>query len=209
MNSRFDNIFCINLDRRPDRWEDSLIEFSKNNIEVERVSAVDGALITSKGELNQKNKRIKPEEIGCSLSHLKVLKLIVERDYKKAMILEDDVIFRDDISTFFNANYHLIPEDYDMVSLCSSYIVKPVTINSVIVKNMGSYTSGSYMITKEFAKICIQKIEEMYLRRAVDVVYSILQPDHSCYSFNPNIAWQRGNHSDIQGKFMDYKSLIP
>ena len=209
MNKNFDAVFCINLNRRPDRWKESLKEFEKHNIIVERISAVDGETIKSRGEPNQKNKRIKPAEIGCSLSHLKALKTMIERGYEKILVLEDDVVFRDDISVFFNDNYHKIPDNWDMVLLCSSVIVKPLPVNDVIVKTMGAYSTAAYMITNSYAKTCIEKIEELHLRRAVDVVYSILQPDHNCYSFNPNIAWQRGGHSDIQGKYMDYSFLVP
>ena len=39
----FEKTYCVNLDRRPDRWSESLDEFNKFNLtSIERVSAVDG-----------------------------------------------------------------------------------------------------------------------------------------------------------------------
>ena len=40
LNEFFDKIFCINLDSRPDRWEECEKMFSHYNLEVERVSAI-------------------------------------------------------------------------------------------------------------------------------------------------------------------------
>ena len=39
----FDRTFCVNLDRRMDRWEECLFEFDKYNLtNVGRFTAVDG-----------------------------------------------------------------------------------------------------------------------------------------------------------------------
>lgn len=42
INSCFDRIYVMNLDRRPDRWEKVLRRTKKHNIDVSRFSAVDG-----------------------------------------------------------------------------------------------------------------------------------------------------------------------
>src|SRR5262245_16092818 len=52
----FDVIYCINLDRRPDRWRDARAEFEALGIaeRVERVPAVD----------------LSRPQLGCCLSHI-------------------------------------------------------------------------------------------------------------------------------------------
>ena len=47
VNTVFDGVFCINLDRRRDRWEQALEAFESVSIRVERVSAVDGKELSS------------------------------------------------------------------------------------------------------------------------------------------------------------------
>ena len=42
LNLYFDKIYCINLDRRDDRWEECIVEFNKHNLIVERYKAFDG-----------------------------------------------------------------------------------------------------------------------------------------------------------------------
>ena len=42
LNTYFDKIICINLDRRKDRWDHSLKQFRKIGLNVKRYSAIDG-----------------------------------------------------------------------------------------------------------------------------------------------------------------------
>ena len=53
LSKYFDKKFCINLDRRPDRWDIVSDEFNKWGIkDVERVSAVDGKTVEQKKEID-------------------------------------------------------------------------------------------------------------------------------------------------------------
>ena len=47
MINKIDKTYCINLDRRPDRWEKMKTQFIDHNIQVERFSAIDGRLLTN------------------------------------------------------------------------------------------------------------------------------------------------------------------
>ena len=42
VNKVFDKVYCINLDKRTDRWKEVSTFFRKYNIQVERFRAVDG-----------------------------------------------------------------------------------------------------------------------------------------------------------------------
>jgi len=76
----FDEIYCINLERRVDRWKQCQSEFDKIGIanKVIRFKAFD----------NKEN----PKK-GCYDSHLSVIKLAYERKLKNVLIFEDDVAF--------------------------------------------------------------------------------------------------------------------
>ena len=76
----FDEIYCINLERRTDRWKQCKSEFDKIGItdKVIRFNAFD----------NKEN----PKK-GCYDSHLSVIKLANERKLKNVLIFEDDVAF--------------------------------------------------------------------------------------------------------------------
>ena len=73
----FDKTYCVNLDRRIDRWADSMNEFKRFNlIEVERVSAIDGKTI------EQENTQINKSEIALILTNIKIIKKAKKRKVK-------------------------------------------------------------------------------------------------------------------------------
>jgi hypothetical protein len=75
----FDAIYCINLDRRTDRWARTLAELEQLGIagRVERLSALEG---TSGLD-------------GCRRSHLEIARRAQERGLENVLVFEDDVVF--------------------------------------------------------------------------------------------------------------------
>jgi hypothetical protein len=112
LNHYFDGIFCINLERRKDRWDVVSKRFKDNDILVERVVAYDGnwelvknewnpiynSLAIKYGEKFTKN----PSEVGfiensfayaTLCTHIKIIQIAKQRGLKKILIFEDDVVF--------------------------------------------------------------------------------------------------------------------
>nr|XP_051697504.1 procollagen galactosyltransferase 2 isoform X2 [Oryctolagus cuniculus] len=101
----FDEIFMINLKRRQDRRGRMLRTLYEQEIEVQVVEAVDGkALNTSQlkalhiemlpGYRDPYSSRpLTRGEIGCFLSHYSVWKEVMDRELRKALVIEDDVRF--------------------------------------------------------------------------------------------------------------------
>jgi hypothetical protein len=78
----FEKIYCINLDSRPDRWE-QFLKFAKElGIEdrVERISAV-------------VRDDVKDPKYGCLLSHYTIMKSSKENNLKNYFVFEDDASF--------------------------------------------------------------------------------------------------------------------
>jgi len=114
-------IFLINLVRctaRLDRMNDRL---EKLGLSFERVAAVDAKALTE-GEKESLDpprlwqmKRF-PSEIACYASHLKTMRLIVERQLPRAVVLEDDAALEEDFAAWTQHNCP-IPEDTDVLKL--------------------------------------------------------------------------------------------
>ena len=104
-------IFCINLERRPDR----LTSFKQNcPFNFVRIDAVDGAIMNiSNCEKNVlkllNNKPHISGETGCKLSHYRCWKTCVDG----CIIFEDDIEFSENIEEQFSKL--LIPPDCDLV----------------------------------------------------------------------------------------------
>ncbi|HOB03181.1 MAG TPA: glycosyltransferase family 25 protein [Casimicrobium huifangae] len=90
--------YLINLDRSPQRLAAMQARLAELGIAHARIAAVDGAQLTDEEFLrhtveNRYYKPIRRGEVGCYLSHLKVLQAFLASDAHYALILEDDCLF--------------------------------------------------------------------------------------------------------------------
>lgn len=195
INQYFDKIYCVNLDKRTDKWTDCEKEFAKHGLTVERFSAVDGNTLP-------KHPTLIPGELGCSMSHAAILKDIAEKGYKRTLILEDDVEFIPNLQEYFAENVRHVPDDWQMLYFGGNHLNPPQPLNKAVGKITKTYTTSHYAVTLPFAGAVYKRIESSSVQ--VDVLYTQFQPGSNSYVFNPPIAWQRPCVSDIQGVFTDY-----
>lgn len=202
----FDKTYCINLDRRTDRWDECQTEFQKHNLtSIDRFTAVDGSKLPkiTKGFVT-------PSRLALVLTNISILEDAIKNNYKSILVLEDDVEFTDqvnDMSDFFNS----LPEDWDMLYFGGNHnthmgIPAPQIINDKVTKL--HYTFSTHCVA--FNKKCFQTVLDRIKKQdnALDVLYVDLQKSLKVYSFYPMIATQRVSFSDIENKLTDYKWLI-
>ncbi|MFT5136827.1 MAG: glycosyltransferase involved in cell wall biosynthesis [Arenicella sp.] len=76
----FDAIYCINLDRKEERWQSAMAQFKQLGIahRIQRFSAIET-----------------PENhhVGCALSHRAIIQSASINQHENVLVLEDDVIF--------------------------------------------------------------------------------------------------------------------
>ena len=207
LNQHFDKIYCVNLDKRTDRWEHASAQFKKYNIKVERVSAVEG---------NPDNLPCPspflvkyPGAVGCSLSHYKILKEAKELGLSNILVFEDDILFKDDWEKIYTDNYKDIPEDWNMIYFSTNSMHKVITekISDRIFKAYNCLTTHSYAIKSTLFDESMEHI--IKLDQTVDGCYaSHMQPSNNCYIFNPGICTQMNGFSDIAKSPMNYSKEI-
>lgn len=193
MSSNIDHIFFINLDKRVDRLKHIENEMQKYDLIAERYAGI-----------------YTPESgiIGCSLSHLNVLKLAKERGYKNVLILEDDFEFVVSKNDFEILMDRLFSSDiqYDVVML--SYIIQ----ESIELPNCdflrkvlngqtasGYLVNGNYLDTLiklyEWSTVELQKNNEHWLY-GNDACWKSLQPNNNWFYFIKKIGKQMSDYSD-------------
>lgn len=202
LNDFFSKIYCINLDRRPDRWKESLNEFKKLNITVERVSAIDGGVS------------------GLTLTNYNILKEAILNNYNNILILEDDVMFIDNFYEKFNAKIEYLPNDWDLLYLggcneISSKNIQIITGDKNIEFNIKTCKSLDYEICKtknntivthavginsKFYRLLIEAIIKK-INEPIDLIQEVLHSRNNVYTFIPSLAVQRSSYSDIKNRF--------
>lgn len=108
--------YCINLDRRPDRWAMANIQFKKHGLDVERFSAVDGNEIPAKESLT-----LKPGLYGCTASHFLLIQRAKYLRLPMVMVFEDDVVLHDNFNFILNEILESLPMDWQIVMFGGSH----------------------------------------------------------------------------------------
>ena len=212
LNKFFDKIYCINLDNRKDRWGEANAEFQKHGLEVERFSAVNGEDAKDKPVYHPALAK-RPGLVGCNLSHGKILRKAKEENFKNVLVLEDDIIFDDNLNERFFRLISQLPEDWEMFYLSGNNIGKNKNVNNTlqyIDKNIARTThtlaTHAYAAKAHLFDKLIEGVEKLDL--PLDMFYCRkIQKNHKCYIARPHLGWQRAGHSDIMGGFRDYKNI--
>lgn len=214
INDYFDKIYCINLDRRPDRWEENCLpQFEKLGLDVERLSATDGKT------LDIPHTDVYKAELAGSYSHLNAIKKAKEDGVKTLLLLEDDVVFHENANEMFDKTIGNVPQDWDYLFFGGNHVGGFRNVSHGVVKIGRSYAIHACGIKESSYDIMIQHLENK-----INTVMSDLSVTHkpsvaadyflgdlhkvlNTYCFIPHIAWQLDGHSDIQGAYMNYEFL--
>jgi glycosyl transferase family 25 len=202
-----DKIVYINLDHREDRRNHMKSVFEKGKIPEEKLQRFPAVLV-------------KPGIVGCVKSHIAVLKMARENEWGSILILEDDIEWVN-----FEENYKKLEEltktEYDVCILSGHYI------ETRRIKVLKSYTTGGYIVKKNYYDKLIQCFEESLtnLTRPTrfpfqkvditsriindhtnhfDVYWNKLQREDNWIGVIPSMAKQINSYSDIL-----YKTYTP
>lgn len=200
LNDYFDKIYCINLDRRTDRWKETRVEFKKHNMKVERFSAVDGQ------NLDHPDPLLKAEA-GCLLSHLEIIKSARKQNLRSVLIFEDDIIFHSNFNALFFMFIRMVPADWDMLYFCGNYEEeKPLKmVNRFIGRLNTTLITNAYCVRKSIYDLIIGTLTEK--SKPIDRHYCDIQKVAKCYGFVPHLISPRKSYSDIQQRVVDYSFI--
>jgi len=137
-----EGIYCINLDRRPERWAFMLGQFERLGMSASRFPAVDGSQVdveqlAEAGLISDlaRQRYMLPDSyklfgfdltagaVGCALSHLFIWKDIVGRDggqreLKPFLVVEDDCAFDPYFSeSLLEERLRPVPHDWELLFL--------------------------------------------------------------------------------------------
>jgi len=135
--SLFERVYCVNLDRREDRWErfTAGVPAEWPWPTPERFPAVDGQRCPPPPWWTQG-----PGAWGCYRSHLAIMERCLNEGVGSVLILEDDAAFIDDFTAKATLALAEVPDDWGMLYLggqhfkttpptpISEYILKPANV---------------------------------------------------------------------------------
>lgn len=199
INKIVDKAYCINLERRSDRWLKVKNEFELNDIDVYRFEALDGQQF-------DKYPTLKRGAAACLESHLSILKDAFDKNYEAVAIFEDDVFFVTDFEQKFETFYKQVPPDWQILYLANNKDhAKIEKISENVEKVSRARSAHAFIIKKQAIKEAIKLISPG--EKQVDAYYGILQQSFPSFCAVPSLAGQTPNYSDIENGFRDYNFI--
>jgi hypothetical protein len=174
----FDHFFCVNLDRRPDRWAEAQAELLRCGVPAcERLSAVDRRGMPGGGAA------------GCGASHRVIWRRIAAGTCgERVVVFEDDFMLmtrevllragyapkRKEVEIYDSlpgqtvgerlaAILPYVPASWDLLYLGGGYQAPPISrLNEHLIRNGGMLTTHAYAITRKMAKMVTEYLDAGY-----------------------------------------------
>lgn len=205
LNHYFEELHCINLDRRVDRWEECKIEFNNCNLNVHRFCAFDGKSLPSNSILN-------PGQVGAIYSHRGVIQKAKKKSLENILILEDDVKFDENINEKFSDIFPRIPSDWDIILFGGNHVGNNpwakgqlVKIDENVFRVTHSLALHCYAVKNTIYDLVIDTLSKM--NDTNDSLFAQIQHKVNCYIIRPHLAWQRPSYSDLCEIYSDHVAL--
>lgn len=198
-----DMVYYINLDRRIDRNIHMSNQFKQAGIsmnQVVRFPAIDGTRYCFTNDelymfkkVDYKNNSFANKIMANQLSHYNIFIDMLKNNYNKVLILQDDVMFRDNFIEHFNNVSKSLPDDSELVNIgCHEYACGKnfIAFNlqrdddyiKIEKRQINNYISEwnykinpcslSYIVTKHGAENMIQHFKTTGFLRATDINFN-------------------------------------
>lgn len=180
--------FCINLDSRPDRWEQVIAQFARIEWPVERVSGVVYA--------ESPYPPLDGPHAGCLDSHKIIWRKCLSASFPVVAVFEDDVLFPTDFKDIFPAVSAQLPPDWG-AWLLHSFRARFLYYSEDLVRIVGRvWGTHGYLVTSSACRSLLE------LPDAVPVDGRLGGQLAACTSvfgtaLKRTLAFQRGDDSDI------------
>lgn len=199
---------CINLDRRPDRWD----QFERNCpiAGVERFAAIDG-------------RKCRPPEWwrqgggawGCMLSHIRILEAALMHGLDQRggvlLVLEDDALFQADFAEKAERFLLAVPKDWNQLYFGGQHrgvrARPPQRINGEVIRPHMVNRTQAYAVRGEFMRVLYRHLcnwpdHARHPRHHVDHRMELLHAcgRHNVYAPTRWIIGQAGGKSDVSGR---------
>jgi GR25 family glycosyltransferase involved in LPS biosynthesis len=193
-----DRIVYINLNRRKDRRTQIQQELERMDVSGIRFEAIETI----------------PGYIGCTQSHLEVLRQARDAGARQVAIFEDDfqwIVSKQIVQTHLRAFFesHI---SYDVLML-SYNIQQSEPYNTLVSYAREAQTASGYIVHSRFYDTLIQTLEEALPRLVTtghhwlymnDQIWKSLQKHSEWFYFNTRLGQQRPGFSDLANKYVEY-----
>jgi len=192
-----DKVVYINLDHRTDRDEHMKQMTQTFGDKVSRFSGI----------------KLQHGAIGCTLSHISVLRMAIQNNWNNVLVMEDDAEWNNFAQGYVTLK-KLACNPYDVIMLggsFASYYPETLRLHRAL-------TTTAYLVNKHYMPTLLRNFEEGLSKfllhpsepelYAIDMYNNCLQQADNWYIVQPALVYQKPTFSDVENRFVDYRSLM-
>ena len=193
------NILFINLEKRVDRLKQIQDQLKTLGWTGERFKAV----------------KLKNGALGCSMSHLRCVKMAKARQWEYVIILEDDIFFTN--PKLFKRQFEKFMSSdviWDVGIIAGNNIPPFQRVSDFCIKVSHCQTTTGYVVKKHYYDTLIKNFKdgiqslmrdmENHLEYAIDKNWIKLQKKDNWFMIIPATVTQKPDYSDIEQKPINY-----
>ena len=158
-------IFIINLEHQKEKRQFMQEQLDRLGLEAEFIAAVNGKSMSAdqlrEAVYDYENCCLTPGEVGCASSHIGIYKIMVDQNIENAIILEDDAILSEKLSTSFNEITKSLPSEASCCLLTEPEVynkkIYSPTSHGSIHQMLRGYGTYGYVINLSAAKNLLSK----------------------------------------------------
>jgi hypothetical protein len=194
----FDEVYVINLDRRPDRMDEFNREIAKARWPLKkpvRFRAIDASAVPVPYGWHSGG-----GAWGCMQSHRQILEMVMMNKSDSVLILEDDAIFVENFSKRLFDFLRNVPRPWDKIMLGGQLFdghSRSEPVNQYVRKVVNCQRTHAYAVRGEFMRALYQKWHSSYGH--CDHIMGPFQEGWNVYAPTEFLAGQGESHSDISG----------
>lgn len=219
-----DNIYCISLKDREDRRSNIIKHFPYNINFLDAYDTRDNNIIFYKDYIDKKSwielektnrfsrrnyhHNLTNGAVGCFLSHIEILKKIVEKKQPYALILEDDCESKiENLDEYFEYILQKIPEDCDILFL-DYFSIRYTPENSDIINdefirprnshNFKLWLANCLLVTNKGVKKILENYKNIKIQYDSFLCKLFRDKKINIYLTRNKFFKQSGHHTDIQ-----------
>lgn len=209
----FERVFVVSLAKRADRREQFTTSLRRAGFtwNVETFDAFNGSRLAVPSPFEG----VPAAAFGCWLSHLYILTMAANKDWKNVLIFEDDALFTDDAAETLDAALDELPDDWDQFYLgfqpWNTKLVKPEVISPHVWRVGDANRTHAYAFNRRGYKTFLKHLYEWHKKPRgfhvdhwLGVLHRQLEPDGkhtvNVYAVRPQIVAQSDGYSDISNR---------
>jgi hypothetical protein len=202
----FDVVCCVNLNRRPDRWDDFIQRFPADwpYRKPTRFPATDGQLCPPPPWWTEGG-----GAWGCMRSHFRILEECLNSRFQSVLILEDDALFPDEFVRDAQAFLEHLPSDWQMAYLGGQLLRDnfrpPHKVNDWVYRPYNVNRTHAYAVRgTEMLRVLYDHLlsRDWFERHHIDHHYGRLHQTgrHNVYVPRRWLVGQLGGESDVSAQ---------